>query len=85
MRLIGIGINLTQACQIIIIDLEYTLYAKEQAEGRITRIGQINYTMAHFLIYYNVKIEKRIKHCHCKRARMIKKTVQIEVEGGKVS
>lgn len=38
-RLMGTGLNLTQAWQIIIIDFEYTLYAIEQNKGRITKIG----------------------------------------------
>lgn len=69
MRLIGTGINLIPN---IIVNPKYTLYAKEQAEGRITRIAQIDSTMAHILVCYDVEIERRIKHCYCKRVKMIK-------------
>ncbi len=55
------GINLTQAQQIIIVDLKYILYIKEQAKRRITRIGDINYTTIHFLVCYDIKIERKIK------------------------
>ncbi len=85
MRLMSIGLKLTQVWQIIIIDLEYTLYIEEQAEREITRIGQINYIIAHFLVCYNIEIERRIKYYHCKWAKMIKRTIQIGVEKGKVS
>lgn len=66
MRLIDTGINLIQAWQIIFVDSKYILYTKEQAKGRITRIGQINYIIAYFLIYYDIKIEKKIKRRHHK-------------------
>ncbi len=75
MRLMGTEINLTRARQIIIVDPEYTSYAEEQAEGRITRIGQINYTTAYFLVCYDIEIERRIKQRHRKRAKMIKRIV----------
>lgn len=39
MRLMGTGINLTWALQIIIIYLKYTSYIEEQVERRITKIG----------------------------------------------
>lgn len=38
-KLIDTGINLTQAQQIIIVDLKNILYRKEQVEEKITRIG----------------------------------------------
>lgn len=76
----GTGINLTRAKQIIIVDPEYTSYAEEQAEGRITRIGQLNNTIAHVLVCYDVEIERRIKRRHCKRALMIKGTIRPEAE-----
>lgn len=85
MRLMGTEINLVLAWQIIIIDLKYILYAKEQVEGKITRIGQINCLMAHFLICYDIEIEKKIKHHNCKQAKMIKKTVQTEVKKDRVT
>ncbi len=75
MRLMSTEINSTRARQIIIVDFEYTSYAKEQAERRITRIGQINCTMAHFLVCYVIVIERRIKHRYRKRAKMIKRSV----------
>lgn len=84
MKLMGTGINLTRVRQIIIVDPEYTSYAEQQAEGRITRIGQINHTTAHILICYDVKIERRIKRRHCKRAMMISGTVRSEGENSKL-
>ena len=70
--------------QIIIVDPEYTSYADQQAEEMITRIGHINHTTAHILICYNVKIERGIKHCHCKRVIIISKTVHLEGENSKL-
>lgn len=52
-----IRINLIQAWQIIIINPKYTLYTKKQVKRKTTRIKQINYTIVHILIYYNIKIE----------------------------
>lgn len=81
----GTGINLIQAWQIIIVDFEYTLYAKEQVEKSITRIRQINYITVYFLVCYDVEIKKRIKCPHCKQAKLIKGIVQTEIERGGVS
>ena len=83
MRLMGTGINLTRARQII--DPEYTSYAEQQAEGRITRIGQINHTTAYILVCYGVEIERRIKRRHRKRAMMIRGTVRPEKETSELS
>lgn len=49
-KLMKIGINLTQAQQIIIIDSEYILYLKKQAEKSITRIELINYIIIYIFI-----------------------------------
>ncbi len=65
-RLMGTGINLTWARQIIIVDPKYNSNAEEQAKGKITRIGQINYIITPFLVCYDVKIERRIKCRHHK-------------------
>lgn len=85
MSLMGTGINLIRAWQIIIIDSVYTSYAEEKDKGRITRIGQINCITIHFLVCYNVGVEIRIKCCHHKYIKMIKETVWPEFERGKVS
>lgn len=80
----GTGINLTRARKIIIVDLEYTSYAKQKAKERITRIGQINHTIAHILVCYDIEIERRIKRCYCKRALMISGTVCLEGKNSKL-
>lgn len=85
MKLIKTRINLIQAQQIIIVNSEYILYTKKQFEGKITKIGQINYTIVYFFVCYNVKIEKKIKYHYCKYARMIKRIVQAEIKGNKIS
>lgn len=84
MKLMETGINLTRVRQIIIVDPEYTSYDEQQAEGRITRIGQKNHTTAHILICYDVEIERRIKRRHRKRAMMISGTVRSERENSKL-
>ena len=61
LRLMGAGITLTRACQIVITDLEYSFYPEAQTEKRISRIGQLNTTIAHFLVCYNVDVERKIK------------------------
>lgn len=66
MRSISSRINLTHTRQIIIVDSEYTSYVKEQAKNSIIKIGQINFITAHFLIFYDFEIEKKIKHCYHK-------------------
>lgn len=77
----SIAINLIWVYQIIFIDLKYTSYAKEQAERRIIKIRQINCIIAHFLFCYDIKVKRKIKYCHCKYIKSIKKTVKLEVEG----
>ncbi len=84
MKLMGNRINLTWAWQIIIVDPKYISYVEEQTEGRITRIGQTNCITAHFLVCYDVEIKRKIKRRHPKQTKMIKGTVQTEVEGGRV-
>lgn len=61
-RLMEIGINLIQDRQIIIVDPKSISYAEKQAKRRITRIEQINCTTIYILVYYDIKIKKRIKH-----------------------
>lgn len=42
------------------------------------RIELINYIMAYILIFYNIKIEKRINYCYCNCVKMIKKILDWE-------
>lgn len=58
-KIIETDINLIWTWQIIIVDSKYTLHTKQQAKGRITKIGQINHTTTDILIFYNVKIKKK--------------------------
>lgn len=76
LRLLEAGITLTRACQIVIIDSKYSFYRKVQTEKRISRIGQLNTTTAHFLICYKVDVEKKIKEQHKQRKSMAKATVK---------
>lgn len=74
-RLIETEINLIQAQQIIIVDLKYTLYTKEQFKERIKKIEQINFIIAYNFIYYDIIIKKKIKNHHCKHIKIIKGTI----------
>lgn len=66
MSFMTIRINLIQAWQIIIVDLEYIFYVKEQVKTKIIRIRQINNIIIYILIYYIIKIESKIKYCYYK-------------------
>ncbi len=80
----GIEINLIRAWQIIIVDLEYTSYVKEEVERRITRIEQIHCTTTYFFVFYDIKIKRNIKRRHRKQARMLKGIIQTEAKRGGV-
>lgn len=82
-KIIEIDINLIWAWQIIIVDPKYILHTKQQAKKRITRIGQINHTTTDILIFYNVKIKRKIKCCYCKRTMMISESVCLEKKNSK--
>ncbi len=58
MHLLGTGITLTQARQIIIINLDYNACLSDQAEKRISQIGQSNKSTAHILVCIDVTIEQ---------------------------
>lgn len=51
------GIILTRAQQIVIVDLNYNASSSNQAEKKISQIGQTNKLIAYILIYIDVKIE----------------------------
>ena len=70
LRLLGTGITLTHARQIVIVDLDYNASSSDQAEKRISRIGQTNESIAHILVCTDVKIEQEIKKCHDKRQQV---------------
>ncbi len=72
MHLLGTGITLTRARQIVIIDLDYNTYLSDQAEKRISRIGQSNESTAHILICTDVTIEQHIRKRHNKRQEIQK-------------
>lgn len=61
LHLIGVGITLIKACQIVITNLKYNFYPKAQTEQQISCISQLNIIIAHFLVCYNVDVEKKIK------------------------
>lgn len=68
--------TLTQACQIVITDPEYNSYPETQTEKRIPRIGQLNVTTAHFILCYNVDVEKQIKDRHKRRKSLAKTSIR---------
>lgn len=74
--LMGARITLTRACQIVITDPKYSFYPKEQTKKRISCIGQLNTMIVHFLVCYNVDVERKIKEQHKKRKDMAKATVR---------
>ena len=66
MRLLGTEITLTRARQIVIVDLDYNTSSSNQAEKKISRIGQTNKLIAYILVYTDVKIEQEIRKRHNK-------------------
>lgn len=60
MCLMGTEIILTQTRQIIIVDLDYNAYLSNQAEKKISQIGQFNEPIASIFIYIDVVIEQQI-------------------------
>ncbi len=76
MRLLGTGIILTQARQIVIIDLDYNACSNNQAEKRISQIGQSNESIAHILVCTNITIEQQIRKRHDKRQEIQKMTMR---------
>ncbi len=66
-RLLGTGITLTQARQIVIIDLDYNPCLSNQVEKRISQIGQSNESIGHILVYTDVTIEEQIRKRNDKR------------------
>lgn len=74
--LMGAEITLTRACQIIITNSKYSFYLKTQTKKRISRISQLNTTIAHFLVCYDVDVERKIKEQHKKQKGMTKATVR---------
>ncbi len=76
MRLLRIGITLTQARQIIIIDLNYNAYLSDQAEKRIPQIKQSNESTAHILTCTNITIKQQIKKRHNKQQEIQKMTIK---------
>ena len=59
-------ITLTFAQQIVIVDLNYNAFSGDQAEKKISRIGQINKS----ILCTNVKIEQEIRKNHDKRQQV---------------
>ena len=51
----------------MIVDLDYNASSGDQAEKRISPIGQTNKSIAHILLCTDVKIEQEIKKRHDKR------------------
>ncbi len=76
MRLLGTGITLTRARQIVIIDLNYNACSSNQAEKRISRIGQSNEFTAHILVCTDIMIEQQIRKRHNKRQEIQKMTMR---------
>lgn len=76
LRLMGAGITLTRAYQLVITNPEYSFYPKALTKKRISRISQLNTTTTHFLICWDVDIEKKIKERHKQRESMAKATVR---------
>ena len=76
MRLLGTGITLTRARQIVIVDLDYNASSGDQAEKRISRIGQTNESIAHILLCTDVKIEQEIRKRHDKRQQVQNMTMR---------
>ncbi len=76
MRLLGTRITLTRTRQIVIIDLDYNACSSNQAEKRISRIGQSNISTAHILVCTNVTIEQQIRKHYDKRKEIQKMTMK---------
>ncbi len=76
MRLLGTGITLTQARQMVIIDLNYNACLSNQVEKRISQIGQSNEAITYILVYTDDIIEQQIKKCHNKRQEIQKITMR---------
>ena len=57
MHLLKTEITLTQARQIIIINLNYNVYLNNQVEKKISQIKQSNESTAYILVYIDVIIE----------------------------
>lgn len=75
-RLLGKGITLTRARQSVIVDLDYNASSGDQAEKRISRIGQTNESIAHVLVCTDVKIEQEIRKRHDKRKQVQNMTMR---------
>ncbi len=67
MHLLGTGITLTRAREIVLIDLDYNACSNDQAENRISQIEQSNKSTAHILVCTDVTIEQQIRKRHDKR------------------
>lgn len=74
--LLGKGITLTRARQIVIVDLDYNASSGDQAEKRISRIGQTNESIAHVLVCTDVKIEQEIRKRHDKHKQVQNMTMR---------
>lgn len=69
-HLIGAGIILSRAYQLVITDPKYSSYPEAQVEKGISRIGQLNSMTAHFLVCYNIDVERKRKEQHKQRENM---------------
>ena len=68
--LLEMGIILTHAQQIVIVDLDYNLSLGDQAEKKFSQINQTKKSIAHILVYTDVKIEQKIRKRYNKRQQV---------------
>ncbi len=75
-HLLRTEIILTQVRQIVIIDFDYNACSSNQAEKRISRIGQSNESTAHILVCTDITIGQQIRKRHDKHQEIQKMTMR---------
>lgn len=75
MHLFRAGIILTQAKQIVDINLDYNVCLSNEAKKRISQIEQSNESTSHIIVYIDVRKKQQIRKHHNKCQKIQNMTI----------